>query len=174
MALYFFLGVFHSWLSIPGVFFPRFSVTRLTAKARAEKEWVKSHCRLFTLPHFWAFAASTIRDCSLCTILWHFLQAISCHAFGLGGSALTCVIICLLPWRGSRIVLVVRHQAEVCPLSRRLILLLRAQALSAPLQSGIRFLCSPLPAALSALLTDRFPRGETTGLLCSVWVTKAG
>jgi hypothetical protein len=60
-----------------------------------------------------------------------------------------------------------RHQREVCPLSRGVML----QPLSAPLQHGIRFLPPPLPAAPSARLAVRFPStplvygaGETTGL----------
>ena len=56
------------------------------------------------------------------------------------------------------------YRAEVCPLSRELILPLGAQTLSAPLQSGLRFFCIPLPAVLSAFLADRFPQGEGYGL----------
>jgi len=52
---------------------------------------------------------------------------------------------------------------EVCPLSRG-VMLLGAQPLSAPLQSGIRFLHPPLPAAPSARLATRFPSREGYGL----------
>jgi len=51
---------------------------------------------------------------------------------------------------------------EVCPLSRG-VMLLGTQPLSAPLQSGVRFLHLPLPAALSARLATRFPFGRATG-----------
>jgi len=54
---------------------------------------------------------------------------------------------------------------EVCPLSRGVMLpVWEAQPLSAPLQSGLRFLHLPLPAALSASLTVRLPVGRATGL----------
>ena len=60
-----------------------------------------------------------------------------------------------------------RHQREVCPLARGVML----QPLSAPLQNGIRFLPPPLPAAPSARLAARVPwaplvcgAGRTTGL----------
>jgi hypothetical protein len=60
MALIFLCGVFQVTLSTPGVFFPWFSVTRLTARALPLNEWVKSRCKAFTLPHLFSFVAFTI------------------------------------------------------------------------------------------------------------------
>jgi hypothetical protein len=53
-----------------------------------------------------------------------------------------------------------QHQREVCPLARGVM----SQPLSDPLQTGIRFLPPPLPAAPSAHLTTRFPSREGYGL----------
>ena len=60
---------------------------------------------------------------------------------------------------------VTRHQEEVCPLSREIML----QSLSAPLQDGIRFFLIPLPASPWAFLAVRLPTvpGENTGLPCT-------
>src|SRR5262245_24948162 len=46
-----------------------------------------------------------------------------------------------------------RHHGEVCPLSGGVM----SQPLSGPLQTGLRFLPDPLPAAPSAHLTTRLP-----------------
>src|ERR1700674_4537777 len=58
-----------------------------------------------------------------------------------------------------------RHQEEVCPLSRRMMF----QSLSAPLQDGIRFFLIPLPAPPWAFLAVRLPTvpGANTGLTCT-------
>src|SRR5437867_9781714 len=56
-------------------------------------------------------------------------------------------------------VLVLKDLAEVCPLSRRMML----QSLSTPLQGSIRFFRVPLPASLSASLAGRFPFREGYG-----------
>src|SRR5215470_10205948 len=64
MACDFFSGVFQVSPSIPGVFLPLFSVTRLIAKALALREWVKRRCKALTLPHRLACVAFTIRACS--------------------------------------------------------------------------------------------------------------
>src|SRR4030095_10209188 len=46
----------------------------------------------------------------------------------------------------SSVVLVPRHRREVCPLARQVMLpILRAQPVSTPLQSGIRFFPPPYP-----------------------------
>jgi hypothetical protein len=75
--------------------------------------------------------------------------------------------ICITACAGWLTVHARRHQREVCPLLRGVML----QPLSAPLQNGIRFLPPPLPAAPSAHLAVRFPSsplaygaGRTTGL----------
>ncbi|EAN5736183.1 hypothetical protein EJD04_26120 [Salmonella enterica] len=44
------------------------------------------------------------------------------------------------------------------------------ELLSVPLQSGIRFFRLPLPAKLSANPTVGFPKGNTTGLPCSLYL----
>jgi hypothetical protein len=62
--------------------------------------------------------------------------------------------------------LVTRHLMEVCSLSRGA----KFEPLSNPLQAGFRFLHHPLPAAPSACLTARFPRGRASGLPCSMCV----
>jgi hypothetical protein len=49
-----------------------------------------------------------------------------------------------------------KDQTEVCPLSRG-VMLPGAQPLSLPLPEGFRLLRPPVPAALSASLTVRFP-----------------
>jgi len=61
-----------------------------------------------------------------------------------------------------------RHQEEVCPLSRGMMF----QSLSAPLQEGIRFFLTPLPAPAWAFLAVRLPSvsGANTGLPCSASV----
>src|SRR5215468_3798928 len=70
MACDFFSGVFQVSPSIPGVFLPLFSVTRLIAKALALREWVKRRCKALTLPHRLACVAFTIRACSRRTFLY--------------------------------------------------------------------------------------------------------
>ena len=60
--------------------------------------------------------------------------------------------------------LVIRYRAEVCLLSHGLMLLLLVQVLSLPLQSNIRFLRIPLPAAPWASLAASFPTQESYGL----------
>src|SRR2546421_4906803 len=59
----------------------------------------------------------------------------------------------------SPILLVMKDQTEVCPLSRGEV------PLSAPLQGSVRFLRLPLPASLSAPLTRSFPWWERDGLI---------
>jgi hypothetical protein len=56
-----------------------------------------------------------------------------------------------------------KDQTEVCPLSRGATLP-KAQPLFLPLQEDLRFFRPPLPAALSADLTARFPSREGYGL----------
>ena len=65
-----------------------------------------------------------------------------------------------------------RHQEEVCPLSRRIML----QSLSARLQGGIRFFLILLPAPPWAFLAVRLPSvpGANTGLPCSADVICGG
>jgi len=66
---------------------------------------------------------------------------------------------------------VTKDQREVCSVSRGVMLSGKTQPLFAPLQSDIRFLPPPLPAAPRAYLAARFPpkgEGETTGLPRSV------
>jgi hypothetical protein len=69
-------------------------------------------------------------------------------------------VICPVSCGGSPCSLVIPDPAEVCPLSRGVML----QPLSRRLQPGIRFLHHPLPAALSARLAARFPLWEGYGL----------
>lgn len=52
---------------------------------------------------------------------------------------------------------------EVCPLARGIMLRLCVQSLSAPLQGGICFFHSPLPAPPSAYLAVRVPGREGYG-----------
>src|SRR5262249_36486560 len=68
--------------------------------------------------------------------------------------------ICFVPYAGWRTVHVRRHQREVGPLSRGV----RLPPLSGPLQTGIRLLPPPLPAAPSAGLAVGFPLREDYGL----------
>jgi len=65
-----------------------------------------------------------------------------------------------LPDAGWLSVLVHPHLGEVCPLSREMML----QSLSGRLQTGVRFLPDPLPAAPSACLAAHFPLREGYGL----------
>src|SRR2546426_6168951 len=81
MALDLALGVCQITLSTPGVFLPRFSVTRFTAKALAAKEWVSSRCKAFTLPQRPSRVALTMRACSLLTWRSHCGQS-SCSQCG--------------------------------------------------------------------------------------------
>jgi len=60
---------------------------------------------------------------------------------------------CVASYAGWLTVHVRQHQREVGPVSRGVM----SQPLSAPLQSGIRFLPPPLPAAPTAHLAVRFP-----------------
>jgi hypothetical protein len=69
-------------------------------------------------------------------------------------------VICPVSCGGSPCSLVIPDPAEVCPLSRGVML----QPLSRRLRPGIRFLHHPLPAALSARLAARFPLWEGYGL----------
>src|SRR5579871_1670114 len=59
MALFLFGGVFQITPSTPAVFLPGFSVTRLTAIALPENEWVSRCCKALTLPHLPSFLAFT-------------------------------------------------------------------------------------------------------------------
>src|SRR5258708_11638875 len=67
MALYFDAGVSQTAPSTPGVLLPLFPVTRSTAKALPLNEWVRSRCRIFTLPQRPSRVAFTIRACSRLT-----------------------------------------------------------------------------------------------------------
>src|SRR5207245_9684651 len=60
--------------------------------------------------------------------------------------------------------LVMKDQAEVCPLARGVMWpITAAQLLSTSLQDGLRFLRLPIPALLSARLTVCFPLQITRG-----------
>src|SRR5271166_4031156 len=64
---------------------------------------------------------------------------------------------CFAPYAGWLTVHVRPHQREVCPLARGVM----SQPLSSPLQTGLRLLPPPLPAALSGHLTTSFAaRGQ--------------
>ena len=73
-------------------------------------------------------------------------------------------LLCAALRRGIAAILVKKDLAEVCPLSRGIMSAHRLNPLSAPLQTGIRFLRLPLPAAPSAFLTVGLPLGRSYGL----------
>lgn len=66
-AFHFASGVLQVCLSTPGVLFPLFSVTRLTAVALAEKERVNMRCRAFALRNWPSREAFAILNCSFLT-----------------------------------------------------------------------------------------------------------
>src|SRR3546814_384549 len=74
-------GVLHVWRSTPGVFRPRFSVTRFTANAFALVDLVRSRCSERTLRHSPAFAAFAMRACNLATTLCTDCHGIPCHEY---------------------------------------------------------------------------------------------
>src|SRR5579859_4670957 len=125
-AVAFFSGVSHLILSTPGVFLPWFSVTRLTASAFALNEWVSKCCNAFTLPHFPSCVAWTIRVCSRLTFLWILRQSMACHSTSSRETApaVCCsAVICFVSFIGSSNDLVLKDLVEVCPFSRRVMLL---------------------------------------------------
>jgi hypothetical protein len=68
----------------------------------------------------------------------------------------------------------VKHQREVSMLSHSVMwFLMPTQPISAPLQSGLRFLSPLIPASSSLRLAASLPlAGSDTGLPCSVEVTR--
>lgn len=69
MAANFSVGVSQSCRSTPAVLLPEFSITRLTARARALNEWVSQRCKAFTLRHWPACVAFAKRCCMTFTFL---------------------------------------------------------------------------------------------------------
>jgi hypothetical protein len=172
-AVTFCAGVLQSCPSIPGVLLPWFSVTRFTARARPLKEWVSRCCRACTRCHRPSSLAFTMRAWRRLTLRRHRFQSIWSQftrswevaprtgrpaALRLSTSVL---VICVSSFVALPDCLVMGDHAEVCPLSRW-----GTRPLSAPLQSGLRFLRDPIPAAPWARLTARFPHqsGEDDGL----------
>jgi len=76
---------------------PRFSVTRLTAKALPLNEWVSSHCRAFALLCLPSCVAFTIRVCSPLTWRWTSAQLMPRHATSEGAHAHVAAFICFPP-----------------------------------------------------------------------------
>ena len=115
-------------MSTPGVFLPLFSVTLLTANVLPLNEWVSRCWRAFTFPHLPSCVAFTIRACSLLTFAWHRDQSIWFQFTFLVGGAQAVIGFVRLPFafllsRGSVSFLVMKDHAEVCPVSRGMMLL---------------------------------------------------
>ncbi len=111
------------------------------------------------------WVAFTIRACSLLTVRWHLAQSMPCQSTSRWEDAhvVETTFICFSSFRDSPGSLVTKDQAEVCPLSRGMILPTRlrsrrSQSLSCPLQTSLRFLRCPLPTAPSVRLAAGLPR----------------
>src|SRR5215475_9892974 len=160
MAIPLLSGSFQRTLSTPGVFLPWFSVTRRTAKALPLNEWVRRCCKAFTLFHFLACAAFTIRIWSRRTLRWTLGQSMACQSLSTWETAPTSVsvetlfdvVIYSASLISSSNALVMKDLVEVGPLSRGVML----QPLSHPLQAGVRFFHIPVSAPLSAFLAVGF------------------
>ncbi len=118
--------------STPGVFRPWFSVTRRTARALLLNERVKIRCKAFTLPHFFAFVALTIRIWSRHTFWWAAFQSIESQSTSSRETAPASIpvcaglfaVICFASFLGLPNFLVMKDQMEVGPLSRRALALI--------------------------------------------------
>ena len=111
MASYLSFLVDHNTLSTPDVFLPVFSVTRFTARALAENEWVSRCCRAFTLFYRPPCIAFTIRAWSFLTFCLHWFQLIRSHvSTGLEDAhAVLSTLICFSPFKSSPSFLVIEH-----------------------------------------------------------------
>lgn len=102
-------------------------------------------------------------------------QSIWCQSNGWwedapAGAAVICFSSCV----SSPASLVMSDPAEVCPLSRGVMLGESPQPLSELLPLSLRLLRHPVPAAPLARLTTAYPEGSTTGLPCSALRTRMG
>lgn len=165
-AFHFDCGVVQRLPSTPAVLFPRFSVTRRTARSLAEVERVSIRWRFFTfrqLPFLQAFA---IRICIARTVRCTRYQSIWCQLCGRWESAdIDCSRCSTMLPSTPRIwaylsLHAMKDQVEVGSLSRRVIF----QPVSWRLQPGLRFLHHPIPAPPIALLTVCLPTGQRYGL----------
>jgi len=165
-AVAFFFGVFQISLSAPGVCFPEFSVTRLTANAFALSEWVSKCCKAFTLPHLPSCVAFTIRAWSRFTVRLAFCQSMAfqftllCEV----APAIVAVICFTFVCRFAKLSRNGRPCESLPTFVWNDVADALAQSLFVPLQDDFRFFHFPLPAVLSACLAACFPRGSTTGL----------
>jgi hypothetical protein len=119
-----FAGVSHVMRSTPEVRLPWFSVTRFTAKALAENEWVSSCCKACTLPHLLSCTAFTIRAWSRRTLRCTVGQSMACQSTVAWETApaVASAVICFVSSVGWPCSLVMKDQREVSSLSRGVML----------------------------------------------------
>ncbi len=89
--------------STPAVRLPRLLTTRRTANALADHEWVRSHCKAFTLPQRPSRVAFAIRICSRRTCFCAACQSMASHVAGVEEAPIdgfVIVVICFSScWR---------------------------------------------------------------------------
>src|SRR6266852_1753562 len=150
------------------------SVIAVSLKKKISKRW-----KVFTLFHVPSRVALTILACSRRTLRWTFCQSMACQsvtpwkdapAASTSGFSVVegSAVICFSSSVVYSSILVTKDLAEVCPLSREVML----QPLSFPLQDGIRFLRFPLPAISSAYLAAAYRERKISGLPCFARVTE--
>jgi hypothetical protein len=149
---------------------PRFVVARRTAITLPQYERVSRRCRartLFHLPSIVAFAIRCWRRCTSCSAFFQSIwfqpdfrwgAAPGARADRRGQPGARAPVICFASLGAWPTLLALRHLADVCSLSRGVMLPAVAQPLSGPLQVGLRFFRDPVPPAPWARLTACFPR----------------
>ena len=148
-------GVFHKTWSTPGVCFPLFSVTRLTANAFAANERVSSRCNTFILPVLPSRNAFAIRNWSFLTLFEYTDHGIQLHdsCNGSLGAHASRAFFCVPKFERPP-----RFSCEERPVGSGPAFTVGDGTLSFPLQKGLCFFRHPLPACVSAGLAASFPR----------------